>query len=651
MVTTVPALALAGWLIASLPLLLANSLNPLPTIVLAAAVTTALVGVVWRAHPGNLGHSSVALGLTVAIAGGFAALAWSSSSDDVVVRRDPGVYAQTADWLSDHGSLPIPAHADAFGDVAGLTYSSPGFYQQGNPPELTPQFMTGTALAMTPAGWANGLRGITHANAIIGAFALLAVAGLAARLVGPWASPVAAMTLLCVYPVLHQAQSAYSEPAAQLLMFGGLSLLVDARQAVARAATRLHAVAGLLLGLVTLVRIDALIDLVPMIAVIGVIALTGRREHALAIANGVFLGIALGLLDGIRLTRPYLNSLSGELSAIAAAAVLVAVVVALAAWQRARIVRWKPRWVASRWPEVAGGSIVLLAAAAYFIRPLVEQPRFKPGEPIAEQITNLQADLGLANDGPRTYVEHSMHWLTWWLGAPGVVVAVIGLALLARRVLRTGDDPWLPLLLVLLGTTAVVLARPSITPDHPWADRRFVPVVFPGLVVVATWVIFAAMQRARRRTHAVVAGVVGLAALLVAPLVASAPLWGHSTERGEIGLVERTCAALPERAAIIVAGTRGANELPQVLRAGCNVPVAIASVGQPQAVTAAARRARDNGFTPVVVAETEGEAAVASGSKPRRVVALNTREDAKTLTKRPTRTSYLRFELWFAEPH
>ena len=657
--TIVPALAVAGWLLASLPLLFADTLDPIPTVVVAVIVTGVLVAVAVRmpadrlraAAPGAL----VAALLTLAIAGGFAALAWTTSSSHVIVRRDPAVYAQTADWLADHGSLPIPATADAFGDVPGLTYGSPGFYQRGDPPELMPQFMSGTALLLTPAGWLDGLRGITRANAVIGALALLAVAGLAARLAGPWAAPLAAVTLALVYPELHQARSAYSEPAAQLLVFGGLSLLVDARRAAGdrRVSTALHAIGGLVLGLVPLVRIDALVDLVPMIAVLVVVALAGRRRDAIAAGGGLAVGIGLSLLDGLLLARPYLGSLREELVAIAAAAGVGAVAVVVALWHHETVRRLAARLSSSRIPEMAAGSDVLLAAAAYFIRPHLETPRFAAGDPVGEAVINLQAQLGLPADGPRTYAEESLHWLTWWLGAPATVLAFIGLALLLRRVLRRGDDAALALAIVLLGTTAVVLARPSITPDHPWADRRFVPVVIPGLVVVASWLVVAVVRRAQsqHRVAAVLAAIAGTAALVVVPAVAAHPLWEHPTERGEIALIQRTCAELPPRAAVIIAGARARDELPQVIRHGCTVPVAVAPVdAAAPVVTAAANAARAAGFTPIVVAETEDEAAAAAGTSARRATTLRTWESDRTLVNRPETRGFLPFEIWLAQP-
>jgi hypothetical protein len=244
-----------------------------------------------------------------------------------------------------------------------------------------------------------------------------------------------------------------------------------------------------------------------------------------------------------------------------------------------------------------------------------------------------------------------MHWLTWWLGVPGVVLGFVGLALLLRRVLRNAADPALALVLVLLGTTAVVLARPSITPDHPWADRRFVPVVIPGLVIAATWLVAWLVRRTRTRNGAVVVAVLGTAALIAGPGLGSAHLWGHPTERGEIALVQHTCDALPPHAAVIIAGARAHDELTQVLRHGCDVVVAVApTVAPQQVVRQAAAAARANGFTPVVLAESEQDAATASGAIPRQVATLGTREDGRTLVRRPTTTRFLGFEVWLAQP-
>src|SRR5206468_1792171 len=62
---------------------------------------------------------------------------------------------------------------------------------------------------------------------IVGGAAVLAVGGLAARLIGPRWAPVAALLMALAWPTLHVSQAAYSEPLAILLLVGGLCLLTD----------------------------------------------------------------------------------------------------------------------------------------------------------------------------------------------------------------------------------------------------------------------------------------------------------------------------------------------------------------------------------------------------------------------------------------
>jgi hypothetical protein len=299
--------------------------------------------------------------------------------------------------------------------------------------------------------------------------------------------------------------------------------------------------------------------------------------------------------------------------------------------------------------------VVLAAVGLSFVRPHLMHPRYAVDDPAARDVVALQAHLGLPADGPRTYAEHSMHWLAWWLGPTGLVLAVVGVALLRRRVLQGRYDDALPFVLVLLGTAAVVLVRPSITPDHPWADRRFVPVVLPGLITAAAWLVALAVrwtrERARRTTSLVVA-LAGVAAMLVPALVATYPLLGRSTERGEIAAVHHVCTSLPPRAAVLVAGGRAAQEWTQVIRGECDVPVAV--VDAPDlalAVHAAATSALENGWHPVVIADTEQAAAQAAETSPRHVVHLLTREADHQLTRRPKQTRAFTFDIWAADAH
>lgn len=646
--SVVPALALTAWLLVGLPLLLAGHLTAAVTIPLAIVVAGALIGLVGTTRDISATSSTAGL-LTVVVVAGFAALAWTTSSEHVVVRRDPGVYAQTAQWLADHGRLPVPARTDVFGTGPHLRYDSPGFFQRDG--DVVPQFMSGTAIAMTPAGWAGGLRAITRADAVIGAFALLAVAGFVRRIAGAWAGLFAAVALGLVYPELQQARSAFSEPAAQLLLFGGLSLLVDAFRSNRRRYVT-YAVAGLVIGLTALVRVDALAELVPLLPAGAVLAVHGRAREVVAAGLGVVCGVALGLVDGLALTRPYLDTLGHELRLTVAAAVGFALLAAVI------VIAHRSGWVAAvlRLRSAAAAGAVLVvggALLAYFVVPHLTHPRYAPDDPAGRDVVALQAHLGLPADGPRTYAEQSMHWLTWWLGPTGVALGVLGVAVLVHRVIRGRDIELVPFLLILLGTAVVVLARPSITPDHPWADRRFVPVVLPGLVAAAGWVIAHVRRWLRERTGRVVTTVIVVAAVLagVAPVfAASYPLLGRSTERGELAAVRRVCAALPANAAVLVTGTRAREEWPQVIRSACGNPaVSVDDVDARATVRGAAATARGRGWQPVVLADSDAAVREVVDSAPRRVVHLFTREADHQLTKRPTRTRGVTIDVWTAD--
>ena len=154
-------------------------------------------------------------------------------------------------------------------------------------------------------------------------------------------------------------------------------------------------------------------------------------------------------------------------------------------------------------------SRVLLAS-----RPLWQTVRQSAADSGSRVVAALQAAQGLAVDGGRTYAEHSLQWVAWWVGLPVLLLALVGAVGAARRVGRAWADDdelpaWTVLLVAALGSTVLTLYRPGITPDHPWADRRLVPVVLPTVLLLAVGggalaASLAAAQRwpARRRPAA-----------------------------------------------------------------------------------------------------------------------------------------------------
>src|SRR5260370_38287021 len=78
--------------------------------------------------------------------------------------------------------------------------------------------------------------------------------------------------------------------------------------------------------------------------------------------------------------------------------------------------------------------------------------------------------------------------------------------------------------MVICRASAAVLWQPETVPDQPWASRRLVPLVLPGLILCAIWASSWLRQRARSRgasrTAASVVAAFCVAALLV-PTVAT----------------------------------------------------------------------------------------------------------------------------------
>src|SRR5262249_24558017 len=102
-------------------------------------------------------------------------------------------------------------------------------------------------------------------------------------------------------------------------------------------------------------------------------------------------------------------------------------------------------------------------------------------------IASYERDNHLPVDPMRTFAEQSLHWVFWYIGVPAVILATVGGALLTRRCLRGQAPLWTLPLMTSAWTIVTFLSRPSITPDHPWASRRLVPAVLPGVILLAVW--------------------------------------------------------------------------------------------------------------------------------------------------------------------
>jgi len=612
----------------------------------------------------------------VAVAAGFTVWQLMEKSPQFIVSRDPGAFAQFAYWIADHGSLPIPTSAAAFGGAhPGLTFASFGFATHSG--AVVPGLAPGLPIVLAIGMWAHGVTGAIALSPLIGALAILAVAGLTARLAGPQWAPAGALLLAITVPEIYTSRSAFSDTLAQALLFGGLALVVDSFSS--RRRITLASLGGLALGLTVLAGASFLLLQLPMIVIAGAL-LAVRKPQAIPLAAGWLAGVVVGLATDVALdpsalstTTPsfrIIGALAAGLALVTAAGVAVALIAPARRSARKLLAARPLRWL----PE-AGAALVILAGIGLVIRPYLQRVH-GPANPYVAALQRLE---GLPIDPGRLYAESSLYWVIWYVGVPVLLLGLIGLAMVTRMCLRaliTWRDPtgaarsWvLPASIIGWGIFAV-LWQPGTVPDQPWASRVLVPVVLPGLIVLAVWVaawmIGLAHARGAGRTAVALATACFVVAMGVpaaaitfgielsrpadpATRLALSGLAFHSTGAGQVAAVEQLCGAIPQHSSVVLLDKVAARAFAQVIRGTCGVPTGIVTGTAPGNVSAIIGGIERAGRHPALLATTAAEL-TPYGASPRQIVNLATQQDEHLLTRPPTSTWPVRYSLWMSQP-
>jgi hypothetical protein len=639
-----------------------------------------------------------ALAGTLVVAAGFAVWQLAENSQQIIVLRDPATYLQFAYWIAGHGSTHIPESLQAFGGAhQGLTFSSLGFFQVGS--SVVPQFMAGLPMVLGIGVWAGGPLGAAAMAPILGALAILSFAGLAGRLVGARWAPAAALVLAVCLPEQYTSRATFSETLAQLMLYGGLCMLADSfvltggrhvatypgpsswRDGPAPNVT-LAFFGGLSIGLTLLIRIDGLSDLLPALPFLGVL-LVRKRPQGVPFGIGLFIGAAYGFADGYLLSRPYLDSIGPSLRPLAmiALGVLAVTVVGMGLLSLPRTRSWlralvRPRPV--RWLPEAVAALTVLALIGFAARPYFQKVRGETDPATISYIAELQKLAHVPIDPTRTYAEDSLYWVIWYIGVPAVILGAIGIALLSRRCLRallTWRDNgaariWALPLMIIGWVTVTVLWRPGIIADQPWASRRLVPVVLPGLILAAVWASAWIKERGRLLGASHLAGsavaVCCVLALLIPGAVTtfgvgttktksgSTRLTAHGlalkrTGAGEEKAVRELCGNIGPNASVIIVDSLTADRFSQVIRSMCATPTARMDSPTAASVAADVASIERAGRRPVLLAGQQSQLAAYGGSA-HEVLNLLTTQDAHELTSPPSTTWLIHFVIWMSEP-
>ena len=578
------ALAMLGWF------------TPLALILTAAPLAFVLVHawrpVIARADtPRGVWPAAIAVAFVVC----FVGLQMREATEHVIVDRDPGVYLTTGLSVARTGSLLVDPQSSAFGSPPPphVRFDSPGYYTGAPDGHLYPQFLHVLPVLIAVGEGLGGPAGAVKVPAFLEGIALLTIYAFATRFLRPVLALAVLVLVALNLTTIVFSRDAYTEPLTQLLLFGALWTLWPART---RLSPGLGAVAGFLLGLCVMTRIDAVVYLIPLIAW-GFFELNRDRNARQWLGPAALAALSpcvLAVVDGAYFTRPYATDLAGSLVPLLVALGLVCVF--------GLTLVWRPSWFApvsrafharrSTIAVVISVVAVTVAVGAWLVRPLVTTVRSSRDAAYAANLEVLQRAEHVTVDGARTYAENSVQWLSWYLSPTVILLGIGAMGYLVWRTLRGEQREFLPFLGLFVFVTALYAWRPSIDPNQIWAMRRFFPVTIPGLLLLAalgaellaSWLnrlLFS--NRDRGRLTAILAICLAGPALIV-PLRELRPVIFQPELASLISKVDSVCAEIPPNSVVYIP-TSGlfANRLAPALRSMCGADVAIGdtTVGDP----------------------------------------------------------------------
>lgn len=569
--------AMTGFCFVAVSLLLLDSFHTALLLGVAVPVSVAFGWLVWIYFPyERTGRRQILDYIVIFIVIGWMLFNGLFTSQHIFTNRDPAAYVQAGMWLKDNSSLKIPSETEY--RINGFRDYSGGFAL--NPNDESVIMAHGQHALGGIFGFVARIVGPELAlrlNVVIGGMALLAFYGLLRFIVGRWLGLAGVIALAVSLPMMYFSRDMYTEPLVLLLTMGGLSLVCAAIKAKEHRRV-LWSLAGLVVGAGSLVRIDAYLSIAGLILVMALLVVflgktkaqtIDRVKDSLLFMAGVVMGCIVGFLDLYVLSVPYFKGHDTYLFLeIVACLLVLALGVVLVAGKNSRIVKSVGRWLVKYGP-VFSVVVVLAGAVALVSRPLWLEVH----SDFNGLVAGLQERDGVTVDGTRTYAENSLEWISWYGGWPLILLGFVGIAIASYRAIRHKDLRYIAILSVVLGALLIYVIRPTITPDHVWAIRRFLPVIIPGLILfslVALRYVYRWSVDKRAKVGGVLLVGIGLILLIAAPLQTTKPFVVLRTHANDIAAIRGLCQSLPPDALVVWVGT-GATQGIQPTRTFCQV--------------------------------------------------------------------------------
>ncbi len=485
-----------------------------------------------------------ALGL---VAGAFAL--YAHPAEYVLKDRDPGVYTVAAAKLARTGELltrdPLVGAVASFHEFE-YGAKHPGFFIHGGD-LVVPQFFPGPFVWLGLGNLVGGAWGELYVVPIFGALAVGMAFVLGVELFGRWAGLVGAALLAVSYTQVWWSRYPSSEVMTQFFVLAGLWC---AARFVRGGGVGTGVLAGALLGGAMLVRVDAFLAALVVPALIWHDLLLGHSPRRWAyLCAPLLLASGAALLYAGTVGERYL-SLIHDLHIPDNFLQLSPYLLAGAFFVASTVLVLRRSWSGGyeRLLTLYGRRAALLAALAllgaslwaYFVLP-------DPWEGLPEYWGGEAGPMAEFDAYDRQVAVR----MVWFLTPAVAVLGMAGFALAAHRL----DAARALFLGAVLAFGVLYVALPNVAPDLPWATRRFVPVVFPGLGLLAGYAIVEAgrvLGRAwNERIGASCAAALAISAFAWTAYVAW-PVYGVRELAGAVEGIERLEEAVPDSRVVYV---------------------------------------------------------------------------------------------------
>jgi hypothetical protein len=442
-------------------------------------------------------------------------------SEYVVGGRDPGAYVAAMATIARTGGIVVtdPVVLSIPPDDVEL------FYRNRERPDFSWSRFMGLDLERPSSGrvfpqffhlfpafgaylfQALGTRGALATPPVFGVLGTLAVFFTLRRLFGPAPALLAAILLGVNVVQVWFARYPVSEAMSQFLLFTAM-LLVALWEATRSGA--FGALAGVVLGLSLLVRIDSALVVVPLLLYVLIRRVRGDLpwRAALPLLAG-FAVVALHAgLHAAFWARKYVVDIATRRywSQPAAVWVLGTLVLMAAIFALHRYGPEARLFVDRHGPQARAAlqaAVVLLAAYAYWLRPALSAWAGADGNDKAKALADPGLLLGLGFGRLAAHDAQSLVRLGWFVSPLAIALGVLGLL----AILRAWRSRYLLPVLLGLTVSGFYLYKLRVWNDYPFALRRFVPVTLPLLLGLVAFLLarLAARGGARRAVAAVLA--------------------------------------------------------------------------------------------------------------------------------------------------